>query len=362
MSHPEASGKLLLPVNRGRRQFLQSSAAGLLAAGSGGLFSGALLNVTQAAEAAKHPVAETAVRDLYATLTDVQKKSIAFAWDHKDSNRGLLRTHVNNNWQITKPDVDSKFYTDEQKQIVRTIFEGLIHPDWHARYYKQIEDDNGGFGLNQTIALFGTPDDENFEFVMTGRHMTLRCDGKQADHIAFGGPIFYGHDAGGSMSEAPDHPGNVFWEQALEANQVYQMLDGKQRKQAEVARTPNEGDCAFRPAGEQRPGLPVSEMSADQQAALQKVLLKLIEPYRQSDRDEIVACLKKQGGLENCSLAFYTDNDLGKDRVWDNWRLEGPAFVWHFRGAPHVHVWVNIAGDPKVATNTPFANRQQRRS
>jgi hypothetical protein len=37
--------------------------------------------------------------------------------------------------------------------------------------------------------------------------------------------------------------------------------------------------------------------------------------------------------------------------VWDNWRLEGPAFVWHFRGSPHVHVWVNIAGSPSVPTN-----------
>ena len=35
--------------------------------------------------------------------------------------------------------------------------------------------------------------------------------------------------------------------------------------------------------------------------------------------------------------------DIGDDRVWDNWRLEGPSFVWHFRGSPHVHVWVNVA-------------------
>ena len=37
-----------------------------------------------------------------------------------------------------------------------------------------------------------------------------------------------------------------------------------------------------------------------------------------------------------------------------HWRVEGPAFVWHFRGAPHVHVWVNVAhrgpGDPVIRT------------
>jgi len=84
---------------------------------------------------------------------------------------------------------------------------------------------------------------------------------------------------------------------------------------------------------------------------VQKVLQKLIEPYRQSDREETLAALKAQGGLDKCSLAFYTDEDLGKDRVWDNWRLEGPSFVWYFRGFPHVHVWVNVADTPSVPLN-----------
>ena len=61
--------------------------------------------------------------------------------------------------------------------------------------------------------------------------------------------------------------------------------------------------------------------------------------------------LKKQGGLDKCNLTFFTDNDLDNDKVWDNWRLEGPSFVWHYRGAPHVHVWVNIADDPSVKLN-----------
>ena len=51
-------------------------------------------------------------------------------------------------------------------------------------------------------------------------------------------------------------------------------------------------------------------------------------------------------------LAFYEAEDTGDDGVWDNWRLEGPSFVWYFRGSPHVHVWVNVASDPRVATNT----------
>ena len=77
----------------------------------------------------------------------------------------------------------------------------------------------------------------------------------------------------------------------------------------------------------------------------------LVEMYRKSDSDEAMECLTKQGGLDACSLSFYSDNDIGKDGVWDNWRLEGPSFVWYFRGSPHVHVWVNVADDASVELN-----------
>ena len=61
------------------------------------------------------------------------------------------------------------------------------------------------------------------------------------------------------------------------------------------------------------------------------------------DVQEAMGCLKAGGGLEKMHIAFYKDQDIGMDGVWDIWRLEGPTFVWHFRGAPHVHTYVNIA-------------------
>ena len=73
--------------------------------------------------------------------------------------------------------------------------------------------------------------------------------------------------------------------------------------------------------------------------------------YAKDIRSEALECLKKQGGLDKCSLAFYEEGHTGDDKEWDNWRLEGPAFVWYFRGTPHVHVWVNVADDPSVELN-----------
>jgi hypothetical protein len=68
----------------------------------------------------------------------------------------------------------------------------------------------------------------------------------------------------------------------------------------------------------------------------------ILAPYREADVNEAIAILKDGGGLDGLHLAFYESDDIGGDHEWDIWRLEGPTFVWHFRGAPHVHTYVNI--------------------
>lgn len=332
-----------------RREFLER-------AGQSALVLGAAASWAPAGGAAEPspastPAAESFVKLLYESLTPGQREKICFAWDHQDNERGLLRTRVANNWNITDETIDSKFYTPEQQELIHAIYRGIIAPEWHERYDKQQDDDSGGFGLNNSIAIFGAPGDGKSELVLTGRHMTLRCDGDSAEHVAFGGPIFYGHDPLGTFDEEANHEGNVFWPQAVEANKLYQALDGKQQKLALVSDLPSEEQVAFRGAKGGFAGIPVTELSADQKARVQEVLRKLVEPFRQSDRDEALACLKAQGGIDACSLAFYQPGDIGNDQVWDNWRLEGPSFVWHFRGAPHVHVWVNVADDPSPQLN-----------
>lgn len=340
---PDCAGQS--PVDR--RDFLKTTATGATAAALAGFLP---TDRVQAAEPAK-VTAETAAKHLYDSLTEQQKKVVCFDWNHIDSERGLLRTRVANNWQITDPIINSDFFTDDQRHIIRQVYEGIIQPEWHEKIDQQLRDDAGGFGESQSIAIFGRPGEDKFEFVMTGRHMTIRCDGNSTDHVAFGGPIFYGHDPHGEFNEGPNHDDNVFWHQALEANKVYQMLDEKQRTVAAVAKTPREQNVGFQGKDGRFMGIPVSDLSSDQRAGVQSVLKKLIEPYRQTDKDEVLACLKAQGGLDECYLAFFTDADIGNDKVWDNWRLEGPSFVWHFRGSPHVHVWVNIADSSDVKLN-----------
>lgn len=325
-----------------RRQFVGVAAAAATAAP---LVPAALANAKT-----KSSTPESLVASLYRSLSEEQKKTVCFDWNHKDK-RGILRTHVSNNWHITKPTIASNFFNKDQQDQIEAIFLGLYDVEWHDKILQQIKDDAGGYGKAQNIAIFGEPGTGKFEFVMTGRHLTIRCDGDSTAHTAFGGPIFYGHAARGFYEKA-DHPGNVFWYQAQKANALYKMLDGKQRKLALEKRAPRESKVHFQGKNGEFTGIPVEELSKDQKGHLEGVLASLLAPYRKSDRDEAMKCLNKQGGLDKCHLTFYQSDDIGGDGVWDNWRLEGPAFVWHFRGAPHVHVWVNVADDPRVKITT----------
>lgn len=330
-----------------RRDFVRAAGATAAAVSLAGL-------VPSAHAAAPQGEPEKLVEKLYQSLSPEQKSKICFSWDHEEGDRGLLRTHVSNNWNITDVkslNVAGEFFNGDQQELIEAIFDGLYNPEWRTKIRKQLQDDAGGYGKQQTIAIFGEPGSGKFEFVMTGRHLTIRCDGDSSDHVAFGGPIFYGHAAQG-FNEAPDHPGNVFWHQALKANKLYEMLDGKQREAALVAAMPQEAEVPFQGPNGKFPGIPVADLTTDQKEHAQEVLKALLDPYRVSDRDEVARCLEKQGGLDKCSLAFYKEGDIGNDGVWDCWRIEGPSFVWYFRGTPHVHVWVNIADDPAPKLNS----------
>jgi len=274
--------------------------------------------------------AETAVKRFYDSLKDDQRGQICFPFDHP------LRTKINANWAITKPKIDE--YTKGQQAILDEIFKGVVSPEGYERFQKQMDDDSGGFS-EYHVAVFGTPGSGQFEWEMTGRHMTIRADGDSVANAAFGGPIVYGHGEGDSQKGLP---GNVFYYQTKKANEVFSALDGKQRDSALLPKAPKEDAVLLQGSSGTFPGIAVGELSRDQKELVESVMKVILSPYREDDVNEAVALLKDGGGLDALHMAFYETNDIGKDQEWDIWRLEGPTFVWHFRGAPHVHSYINI--------------------
>src|SRR5262245_16334252 len=164
-------GEAVESVGLDRRDFFKSAAVTAAAVATAGTSLWAVPKVTAAPTMSSAP--ETLVKVLYEKLNDAQKKEVCFPWDHMDPQRGLLRTRVANNWHITKPAIDSDFFTKDQKAVIFDIFKGIFNPDWHARIMKQLRDDTNSrpWGADQNIAIFGTPGSDKCEFVMTGRHL-----------------------------------------------------------------------------------------------------------------------------------------------------------------------------------------------
>jgi hypothetical protein len=334
-SNPSSLGSCDCCNSIDRRTFLKTTLTGLAVATAGALPS--ISSPSAHAASVKPAQSETLVAGLYKGLTEEQRKHICFPFDHP------LRSKVDNNWHITDKKL-TDFFTPDQQAMVREIFNGLHSPEYAEKVMKQVEHDSGkeGFG-SSSIAMFGEPGTGKFEFVLTGRHCTRRCDGDSVSGAAFGGPIFYGH-AAESFNEKADHGGNAYWYQAVRANEVFKMLDGKQRELALLDEPREEkGTDTVKLTGKKSglPGIPLTELTRDQKEHVRKVMADVLAPFRKADADEALK-LVELNGFDHLHMAFYKNHDIGDDGVWDVWQIEGPAMLWYFRGAPHVHTWVHI--------------------
>ncbi len=252
MAEAQVSGRAENPAgcadcaSLSRRQFVRTVGAGVLAA------SAPILGRPAAAEGpakvgpSPSAAAETAVARFYKTITPEQRKVICFPFDHP------LRSTVKNNWAIVKPTIDDM--KPEQQALCREIMKNLCSEEGYERFMKQMDDDAGGFE-SYHVAVFGEPGtDKPFEWVLTGRHDTLRADGNSVEGAAFGGPIFYGHAADGHDTEDPKHTHNVWWYQGEQANKIFQTLDEKQRRRR-CSRSPwaTPGPSSFEGTTRRRP-------------------------------------------------------------------------------------------------------------
>jgi hypothetical protein len=287
--------------------------------------------------------AETAVARFYQSLRDDQKKLICFPWD--DPKRSM----VQNNWQIVKPRIDD--LDSEQQALCTEVMKGLCSEDGFERFMRQMERDYGGFEQYH-VAVFGEPGTgKPFEWVLSGRHDTLRADGNSIEGLAFGGPIFYGHDATGSGNDDAKHTDNVWWYQGEQANKIFKSLDDKQQAQALLQTGDPDSPKSIVLKGQGTiPGLRVGTLDDQQKQMVQKLIDDMLTPFRACDADEVRACLAVSGGLNPLHLTYFKEGDIGNDGVWDIWKLEGPAFAWYFRGSPHVHTWLHVARSAEKQT------------
>ncbi len=258
--------------------------------------------------------AQTAVARFYHSLASDQKTQICFPFDHP------LRLQLTSNRAIAWPTIDS--LTAEQRTLCHEILGNLCSADGHARFLRQMEDDSGGFERYH-VAVFGEPGaDRRFEWVVTGRHATLRADGNPPAGASFRGPIFYGHAA---------RTGNVWQYQAEQAAAIFAALDASQKARALGSRSVLDA------------GLSVAELESAQKAMVQLLVRGLLQPFRIAEGDELLSYLRDPQAADMLRLTCYQDRSIGSKGLPDIWKLEGPAFSWYFHGTPHVHAWLDVA-------------------
>ncbi len=315
-----------------RRSFVRTVAT----ASSLALLPTRVLNAGLFLGPSKNSAAETAVSEFYATLSDEQKKTLCFPFEHE------LRHRISANWHVTKPTLGETFYTSPQREMISRIVKGLCSEEGHERVTRQMNEDAGG--LHEfSVAMFGEPGQDKFEFMLTGRHLTLRADGDSVDKAAFGGPIVYGHD-----QVEKDASQNIYFYQTQHTDAVFKSLTTDQAAKALLEKAPAETAVQIQGEGGTFAGIKVADLQVEQKTLVEKTLSVLLAPYRSEDVAEVMQILKESGGVDQLHMAFYQQEDIGGDKTWDIWRVEGPSFVWHYRGAPHVHAYINIGHAKKA--------------
>jgi hypothetical protein len=309
--------------------------------------SSAYLAMTQLGKFSGLVLAEESKTDsmpmqLYKSLSDEQRQKICLPVDHKS------RQFISNWWYVHREHRIPDTFNAEQQELIQKIFDSLHRPEFQAAVNKQVEIDQYGKEKNApSVGFFGTPEDPSFEFIYTGHHVTRRCNAHSDTGKGFGGaPIFYGHFPD-KFNETKDHPGNPYWYQGKLFNEFVQALSGKQQEQGLVSSNPRseKPDAVVKKSASRWPGLNCADISSDQQKLLAETMRKMMTIFRDDDVKATVDAIEKRGVLDRLHVSWYDGKyDIGSDKVWDTWQIEGPEMVWYFRGQPHIHSYFHLKG------------------
>ncbi len=299
----------------------------------------ALLSVLPSLRAAKSEK-DSLPMQFYKSLSEEQHGKICLPINHPK------RQFVSNWWYIHPEERLHTFYTKEQQDLVRQIFGSLHHPEHREKMTWQVQKDlMGDIKNTPSVGFFGTPQDKNFEFIYTGHHVTRRCNAQTDKGLGFGGaPIFYGNFAK-AFKESKDHEGNPFWYQGLIFNEFVSALDGKQQEKILVGREPRDEEPAsvIQKRKTDLPGLSCADLSKDQQAKLLETMRRMLVCFRADDVAATIKNIEDRKLVDRLFVSCYGGAyDIGNDKVWDTWQIEGPEMVWYFRGMPHIHAYFHL--------------------
>jgi hypothetical protein len=197
------------------------------------------------------------------------------------------------------------------------------------------------------LLICGDPRNPPYQIVMTGVHLNLRIGGTSREGAAFGGPQVYGDQRGNGRVGLP---GNTYRYQMESAHRLFSAMTPAERGAARVETAP--AQTLIDPQGDDGrfDGIAVAELDAGKRGLAREIVAGILENYAEEDAAYAWECLHRNGGVDALRLADYDVDFQGGRHAGDApsqiFRLEGPAAVFHFRGEPHLHAFVNVTMDP----------------
>lgn len=284
---------------------------------------------------------------LYKSLSAEQRQKVCLPAN--DSRR----QYVSNWWYIHPEHRIPATFSADQQALIKQIFDAMHSAEHQAAVNEQVLLDQYGEETNAPAAgFFGTPDDKDFEFIFTGHHVTRRSNAHSDKGQGFGGyPVFYGHyphpetEMRNNFNEAAEHPGNPYWYQGRLFNKFIQALDGKQQSRGLVTQEPrSEKPASVIEKPTKSIGLNCADLSSDQQQLLLETMRGMLAMFRPDDVTATIESIDKRKVIDRLHISWYGGKyDIGADKVWDTWQIEGPDLVWYFRGFPHIHCYFHLS-------------------
>jgi len=279
------------------------------------------------------PVDELA-RRFALSLSDAQRSSTCVPYDHP-----LRQYHNRGVWGGGAP-VFTDFGRAQRALVTDLLYAGLS-PAGRARIPREFFLDLPGAHLLRVLVC-GDPLDPPYQIVLSGPHLNLRLGGASREGVAFGGPQVYGDQRGDGRAGLP---GNLYRSQFLRAVELFRGLSPTQRAEARLESAPIQTRIELQGRAGRFPGTALAEAGPETLDQARALVAEILGLYREEDASYAHECLAANGGVEGLFFSTYAEGELGGEGLAQIFRLEGPAAVLYFRGAPHVHAFVNVGMD-----------------
>ncbi len=280
------------------------------------------------------PVAELA-RRFCRSLDPATRERVCVEYDHP------LRQYHNRGVGAGGLAIDAGRFTWEQRGMLTDLLHAGLSESGRERVPEEFFVQVGGVHWMKVLVC-GDPDAPPYQLILSGPHLNLRLGGRSREGVAFGGPQVYGDQRGDGRAGLP---GNLYRFQLEIGQRLYRSLDEEQRREAVLETAPIQTRIELRGRAGNFPGTPVVGLSSTSGWVVRDLVDGILSTYPVEDAAYAWECLEHNGGLDSLFLSYYADGELAGEGSSQIFRLEGPAAVLHFRGAPHVHAFVNIGKD-----------------